>query len=84
MNKKSQLASFLLTFFLGPLGLLYSSVAGGIILFIIALVSWPTFVGPVLCWILAIVVGAFCTAKHNAGVDEFKAMVMNNNRPAAE
>ena len=35
-NQKSVLAAFLLTFFFGPLGLLYASILGGIIMLIIS------------------------------------------------
>ena len=35
-NQKSVLAAFLLTFFFGPLGLLYASIMGGIIMIVIS------------------------------------------------
>jgi hypothetical protein len=41
-NKKSLVASIILTLFFGPLGLLYSSVSGGIIMIIVTLlISFP-------------------------------------------
>lgn len=39
LNENSRTASFFLTFFLGPLGLLYSSVVGGVILIVMAIAS---------------------------------------------
>ncbi len=43
-SQKSVLAAFLLTFFFGPLGLLYASILGGIIMLVIsAIVAFFTF-----------------------------------------
>lgn len=42
---KSAWAAFFLTFFFGPLGLLYASIAGGIILTVIALIIVPLTAG---------------------------------------
>lgn len=66
--RKSQGVSFLLTFFFGPLGLLYSSVVGGVILTISAfVVGMFTFgVGALLLWPVAIVWGAAATSSFNS------------------
>ena len=77
INEKSRGVSFLLTLLLGPLGLLYSSVAGGIILIIVAIISAPTIIGPIACWLLAIAIGDHATHKHNKGVRELKALLAN-------
>ena len=79
LTKKSRLTSFVLTLLLGPLGLLYGSAAGGVILIILALVSAPTIIGPVICWVLAIAIGDSSVYKHNKGIDEFK-MLMRRDR----
>jgi TM2 domain-containing membrane protein YozV len=42
---KSAWAAFFLTFFFGPLGLLYASIVGGIILTVIALIIVPLTAG---------------------------------------
>jgi len=72
--KKSRTTSFLLTLFLGPLGLLYSSVVGGLILIVIAIASASTIIGPFVCWILAIPIGDHCTLKHNKNIDKFMGL----------
>jgi hypothetical protein len=54
---KSAGVAFLLSFLLGPLGLLYASVLGGIIMFFVTLVMFfiLPIIGPVICWIGCIV-----------------------------
>ncbi|PTY35975.1 hypothetical protein BGP77_01225 [Saccharospirillum sp. MSK14-1] len=68
LNPKSYLITFLLTVFLGPLGLLYSSIAGGLILLIIALSTFFTVFMPILCWLLSIPLGLYATYRHNKGL----------------
>lgn len=75
LNQKSRLVSLLLTIFFGPLGLFYSSGSAGLVLCIIAFVSFATVIGPVICWILAIAVGDHCTYKHNKNIDNIKTLV---------
>ncbi|PSW53058.1 hypothetical protein [Photobacterium leiognathi] len=77
LNPKSRLVSLVLTVLLGPLGLFYSSVVGGLILCVIAFVSLATVIGPVICWILAIAIGDHCTYKHNKNIDNIKSLVAN-------
>jgi hypothetical protein len=54
---KSTGVAFLLAFLFGPLGLLYASIAGGIIMFFIALLSFFILpvIGAVLVWIGCII-----------------------------
>jgi hypothetical protein len=75
LREKSRTLSFFLTLFLGPLGLLYSSVVGGVILIILAVATFPTIIGPLICWILAIAIGDHCAHKHNKSVKEFKELL---------
>jgi hypothetical protein len=75
LNRKSRLASFFLTLLLGPLGLMYSSVVGGIVLLIIAILSAPTLVGPLVCWFLAVVIGDSATHKHNRNIEKFEDLM---------
>jgi hypothetical protein len=75
LNEKSRWISFVLTLLFGPLGLLYSSIAGGLILLVIAIVTIPTIVGPIVCWVLAIAFGDHCTYKHNQNIEKFSALV---------
>ena len=69
LRPKSRLTAFLLTFLFGPLGLFYSSVAGGIVLLLVAIASMGTIIGPVLCWITAIIWGDHTVRGHNESVD---------------
>ena len=69
LTKKSQLTSFLFTLLLGPLGLFYSSMTGGIILCVLAIISAPTIAGPILCWPIAIIAGIGSVSSHNKNVD---------------
>lgn len=67
--QKSRLVSFLLTILFGPLGLLYSSIAGGLILTLIAVVfHWTIFI-PILCWLLAIILGDSLTYRYNKNAE---------------
>lgn len=75
MKEKSRLVSLVLTVLLGPLGLLYASPAGGVILLVVAVVSAPTLVGPVVCWGLSIAWGDHSANKHNKAVRRFMAAV---------
>lgn len=75
LNKKSRLASLLLTVLLGPLGLMYSSVVGGFILLVIAILTIPTVFGPLICWGLAVIIGDGATHKHNKSVEKFEQLM---------
>lgn len=79
ITEKSRGTSFLLTLLFGPLGLLYSSIAGGLILTVIALASAVTIVGPIICWVLAILIGDHLTHKHNKNARELKMILMSKN-----
>ena len=67
-NSKSRSTSLLLTLLLGPLGLLYASVVAGVILLIVAIVTFPTAVGPVIAWVISVFVGDSATVRHNKRV----------------
>lgn len=69
--KKSQLISFLLTLFLGPIGLFYSSVAAalGFIIAAIAFGAVTYGVGALIIWPISILVGAAMVSKYNQKVD---------------
>ncbi len=77
LNKKSRLVSFVLTLIFGPLGLFYSSLAGGLVLLIVAVFTAGSIIGPFICWILAIAIGDHCTYKHNKNIAEIKNLVAN-------
>ena len=74
MQKKSQLVSFLLTFFFGALGLLYSSVTASIIMIIVSLLALASLAtGSMtflfLVWIADIIIGVFMVNDNNEEVD---------------
>jgi hypothetical protein len=75
MQPKSRVASFFLTFFLGPLGLLYSSIAGGLILLLLTVASITTVIGPLIFWAIAIIYGDHATCRHNEALARFEAML---------
>ena len=66
---KTQGASFLLTLFFGPLGLLYASVGRGLFWILIAvLFSWTVII-PIACWPIAIIEGFLAVRRHNNNVN---------------
>lgn len=64
-HSKSQLLSFVLTFIFGPLGLFYSSAVAAIILCVIAIASMASVVGPLMYWVMAILIGMTSVSSHN-------------------
>ncbi|MCE2597188.1 hypothetical protein K6Y31_20655 [Motilimonas cestriensis] len=75
LNPKSRLVSLVLTICLGPIGLFYTSLAGGLILTLIAFVGLATVFVPVACWILAIAIGDHCAHRHNRNIENIKSLV---------
>ncbi|AUI88399.1 hypothetical protein BS333_18905 [Vibrio azureus] len=75
LNEKSRLVSFLLTLFFGPLGLFYSSIAGALVLCLVAFFTAGTIIGPLLCWILAIAIGDHCVHKHNLNAKQIRDLM---------
>lgn len=71
-SKKSRSTSLLLTFFLGPIGLLYASVMWGIVLIILAVATMGTIIIPVLCWVMSMLIGDAYVNDHNKSLEEFK------------
>jgi hypothetical protein len=69
LKKKSRMTSLVLTLLLGPLGLFYSTLWGGIIMTFLLIATWPTVLGPVVICILSIGMGDYCTCRHNKRVD---------------
>ena len=75
MMHKSRGTSLILTILFGPLGLLYSTIAGAAILTLLAVISAATVVGPLVCWVLAIAIGDHATYKYNAGINEWYRII---------
>jgi len=66
--KKSLVASILLTLFFGPLGLLYSSVSGGIIMIIVSILLsiFTLGLGLLASFPICIIWGIIATNAHNS------------------
>lgn len=71
VTPKSRGTAVVLAILLGPLGLLYASVVGGVILCVIAVVTAPTVIGPAACWLISILVADHAAAKHNKALENF-------------
>jgi len=71
---KSQWLGFFLTLILGPLGLFYSSWVAALILCVIAIFSAVSIIGPIICWILAIIISFATVSKHNEKVKAAAAL----------
>lgn len=80
-HSKSQLAGFFLTLILGPLGLFYSSWVAALILCVIAIVSASSIIGPVACWILAIITSFITVDSYNNKV--VATANLNQSRPTS-
>ena len=67
INKKSMGLAFLLTFFLGPFGVLYVSILGGILFILVAgVVSLVTFGWAVpIFWFVSIIWAMLAVRSHN-------------------
>lgn len=70
-NKKSLGLALLLALFFGPLGLLYASILGGIVMFLVNLIiAIPTLgVGLLLTWPLTVLWAFLAINKHNGAID---------------
>lgn len=69
-NRKSVGLAFILTFFFGPLGMLYSTVAGGIIMFFLSIIiAIVTFgFGLFITWPVCIIWGTIAASQSNANI----------------
>ncbi|HLO40908.1 MAG TPA: hypothetical protein VK176_07785 [Phycisphaerales bacterium] len=67
VERKSVGLAFLLTLIFGPLGMLYTTVAGAIIMFLIASVIIPLTGGlaTVIVWPVCMLWGCLAASKHN-------------------
>lgn len=73
-HSKSQGLGFVLTLILGPLGLFYSNWVAALILCVVAIVSAASIIGPIICWILAILISFATVSKHNEKVKSTAAL----------
>jgi hypothetical protein len=56
---KSTVLAFILTFLFGPLGLLYVSVVGGLVMMLAGIIAFflLPLIGPIIIWIISMVWG---------------------------
>ncbi|HVA32593.1 MAG TPA: hypothetical protein VNG31_00505, partial [Candidatus Baltobacteraceae bacterium] len=68
--QKSVLTAFLLTFFFGPLGMLYSTVLGAVVMFVASiLVAALTFgLGLIVTWPICVIWGTVAASNYNKGL----------------
>jgi hypothetical protein len=66
-KQKSAGIAFLLAFFFGPLGLLYASVIGGIIMIILSLIIgiFTLGIGLIIGWVISIIWAVVAVNMHN-------------------
>lgn len=76
---KSMIAAFLLAFIFGPVGLLYATVAGGLVMIVIALIAMPLtgflagfMIWPV-CWLWALVAAGMSKSRARKARSELEA-----------
>ena len=67
---KSVLVAFLLTFLFGPLGMFYSTVVGGVVMLLVALVAIPLTigVGALIVWPISIIWGCVAASQYNSRI----------------
>jgi hypothetical protein len=81
LNRKSTGLAFVLALFFGPLGLLYSTVTGGIIMFFVSLfIGLVTFgFGLIIGWIICIIWAMIAVNSYNAKLSH-SSIVSNQQR----
>lgn len=69
---KSTVVAFILTFLFGPLGLLYVSVVGGLVMIIAAIISFflLPLIGPIITWIISMVWGVVGAMQSNNQINQ--------------
>lgn len=66
-QKKSMVAALLLTFFFGPLGLLYSTVSGALILLVLTVIIgfFTLGIGFIVGWLASMIWAAIAVSSNN-------------------
>lgn len=67
-GQKSAGVAFLLAFLFGPLGLLYASVTGGLIMLVLSFISIIFFPLAILCWIICMIWAVIAVNNHNSNM----------------
>ena len=79
-KQKSVGVAFLLAFLFGPLGLLYASVIGGVVMFFVSLLLFflLPLVGVILCWIGCIIWAVVAAGEANKNMVNKGNALINN------
>jgi|SRR5579875_2021666 len=74
---KSAGVAFVLTFFFGPVGLLYVSVAGGLILTLVAIVGFVLTlgIGTIVAWVISIIWGCVEASRKHSTFQQYLASI---------
>lgn len=78
--KKSTVLGLILAFFFGPLGLLYSTVLGGVIMIIVALIAFfiLPIIGPIVAWLISFIWAFVALVLYNGKVKREHKAAMNS------
>jgi len=78
---KSVGMAFLLAFLFGPLGLLYASIIGGIVMFFVSLVLFflIPIVGYIIAWVGCIIWAIVAANQANSALHKKAGNLINNN-----
>lgn len=79
-NKKSMGIALLLSLLFGPLGLLYSSIMGGVVMLVLSLIIVPLTlgIGALITWPICVIWSIIAVRKHNAEID--RAIMVQNQQ----
>lgn len=64
-HQRDEKAAFWLSVVLGPLGLYYVSVKWASVLLLVTLVTMPTVIGPLVCWIASMMMAKYLAQQRN-------------------
>ena len=81
VSRKSRLIGFLLSFMFGPLGVLYANIAAGLILLLVCVFTSFTFVGPIIAWLLGILISDHMICRQNKRHDAQIEECRKNHHP---
>ena len=83
MTEKSAVAAFLLSFFLGPIGLMYVSIGWGLALLAAAIITAPTGIGPIVIMLGCMIAAPCMASAHNARVRRrWEALLAGRHEPS--
>jgi hypothetical protein len=81
LKRKSRVVSFVCTFFLGAIGLFYSSISLGFLM-VIAVLSGTIMFGPyapLILWPIGVILGDYAVKSHNTAYEEWLSAFTKNH-----